>query len=110
MPATVFSVRAGLVLVILLLLAVVAEPGSASGTTEDTLGQAPVNPEFVQYLQKTQPHPVLMLSALRAPSATDPLGLIPSPITRTGVTEMPVLGASSGSSAYPATFDLRNSR
>ena len=109
MPATVFSVRAGLVLVILFLLAVVAEPGSASGTTGDTLGQAPVNPEFVQYLQKTQPHPVLMLSALRAPAATDPLGLIPSPITRTGVTEMPVLGAASGSSAYPATFDLRNS-
>lgn len=108
-PAIVLPVRSGLVLVILLFLAVVAEPGSASGTTGDTLGQAPVNPAFVQYMQKTQSHPVMKLSAVRAPTATDPLGLIPSPVSRPWVTEMPVLGASPGSSAYPATFDLRNS-
>jgi PGF-pre-PGF domain-containing protein len=109
-PATVFPVRVGLVIIILFLLVVVAEPGYASGTTGDPLGQAPVNPAFAQYLQKTQSHPVLNLSALRASAAAaDPLGLIPTPVSRSGVTEMPVLGASFGSSAYPATFDLRNS-
>jgi len=90
----------------LLILPVSAQ---GSGTTGDTVQQAPLNPAFVNYIQETQAPHKLMRSAVTSQATTYPMGLIPSPVSRPGVTVMPTYGAGSGGSTYPATFDLRTS-
>lgn len=104
----VYLVCAVLFLGLLIVLPVSAQ---GSGTTGDTVQGAPLNPAFVTYMQKTQAPQKMLLSAANSPATTDPLGLIPSPVSRPGVTVMPMYGAGPGgsSSAYPAIFDLRTS-
>jgi PGF-pre-PGF domain-containing protein len=105
-PTIVYLVCAVLFLGFLLILPVSAQE---SGGTGDTVQGAPLNPAFVTYMQKTQAPQKMMLSAVTHQATTDPLGLIPSPVSRPGVTVMPTYGAGPGGSAYPPTFDLRTS-
>jgi len=97
---------------LLLVLPVSAvESANVSGTTGGTVEQAPVNPAFEQYMQKTASPQKMLLSAVSSPADTHPLGLIPSPISRPGITDTQVSGSNttvsfSGSSSR---FDLRTS-
>jgi C1A family cysteine protease len=88
-----------------------------AGATGNAVQQAPVNPEFVAYAQQRA-------AGLDTQSATmtedgHPLGLIPSPISRPEIKDMPIAVSGTGSSenagavvstfGYPASFDLRTS-
>jgi len=108
----VFFLCAVIIMGLLLVLPVSAD-GSAnvSGTTGITVEQAPVNPAFEQYLQKTASPQKMMLSAVSSQAYTHPLGLIPSPIYRPGITDTQVSGSNTtvSFSGSRSRFDLRTS-
>lgn len=111
-PAAALFLCAVVLAVLLLVLPVSAvESANVSGTTGCTVEQAPVNPAFEQYMQKTASPQKMLLSAVSSPADTHPLGLIPSPISRPGITDTQVSGSNTTVSftGSPSRFDLRTS-
>lgn len=91
--------------------------GSAqnAGATGNELQQAPVNPEFIEYYQEKAAG--LDTVSLQVTKDGHKLGLIPSPISRPKVKDIPISVSNTGGSEYtsagtstvmyPASYDLR---
>jgi C1A family cysteine protease len=81
--------------------------GSAqnAGATGNGLQRAPVNPSFIQYSQDK----AAGLDTAQVTEEGYKLGLIPSPISRPEVKDIPIFVSSAGipMSTYAATYDLR---
>jgi len=75
-----------------------------AGATADELHAAPLNPDFIRYMQE-KPYDV------HVQDGTQGLGLVPSPIYRPEVRDVQMFEPNAGdrSTSYPATFDLRTS-
>jgi len=78
---------------------------SIAGATSDELHAAPLNPDFVRFITEKPVN-------LQTRDSAQPLGLIPSPISRPEIKDIQMFGPDAGdrysaTSTYPATFDLR---
>ena len=77
-------------------------PVQTAGAIADELHAAPINPEYIRYMNEN-------LSNSRMQEGTHRLGVIPSQIYRPEIRDIQMFGPNTGdrSSSYPSLFDLR---
>ncbi|MFA5214063.1 MAG: C1 family peptidase, partial [Methanoregula sp.] len=119
-------VRTEIMCVIALLVTMSVVP--FAGATGDEVWEAPQNPDFVQYMEALEQTGDMAVTALENPAqdATQPLGLVPTPIYRPTVKDVPMFASdgadaditdpevsniltsgSAGQSTFPPRYDLR---
>jgi C1A family cysteine protease len=94
-------VRTGIICVFALLVTMGVVP--FAGATGDGLWEAPMNPEFIRYMEAGDHPGDMAVTAVEEPAtdATQPLGLIPTPIYRPTVKDVPMFASPEEGSGIP---------
>ena len=91
------------ILFVALLVTIMFVP--VAGATGDELHAAPLNPDFISFVKEKS-------YDSQAQGNTQGLGLVPSPIYRPEVNDVQMFAPNEGygSTSYPSTYDLRNTK
>jgi C1A family cysteine protease len=102
-------VRTEIILVIALLITMAVVP--IAGAAGDELQAAPINPDFIRYMEAKDTNMVINTLNAVAQDDAQPLGLIPSPIFRPGIKDIQMFGTNDGdrTTTDPDVFALQTS-